>query len=504
MRVSDGPRASGFGGRPARSLARLAAVSLVVSGPALAGGSSDEACSDCEDLSSMAFALPKPPPPEVYDGPLFELSHDYPERAKRRREPWRKAIGYREIDVSNAYAYVEALKDYVADDMQVLLFDYENWDAAERGWYNQPWLSTIREPIHGTYVGSTFPAGMFPRSGLTETMTTHVLVYYEPVAATSLRKVWGRSAVDPLPGLERGGGQFPEGSIIVKPAFTTAGGDAWPPIEGAFPWQIYAPPGDGTAGDPALQDVYFFQFDIIVKDSKSSPQSQWVFTTLVYDKSVEGDFWDQMVPLGAMWGNDPGVVPPVGNCYDPEIDNCPPLDETWINPAAPAYSKETLGWGGRLSGPNDGAVDISAVVQSKSGSTLRQFDGRFAMSSCMSCHGVAEFEMESFLLPGPADCDPDSDDCTPTFASCDDRGRCELVPPGPGVDLVYFQPGSHEFSRWFQSRPGDEPQDLGTIPLDYGMNYAFKAIPLWLQEALAIDSNFVEEFNNYRGLRYDD
>ena len=51
------------------------------------------------------------------------------------------------------------------------------------------------------------------------------------------------------------------------------------------------------------------QFDIIVKDSVAAPKTGWVFSTLVYDLNAPGDAWDKMVPLGAQWGNDPGIDP---------------------------------------------------------------------------------------------------------------------------------------------------------------------------------------------------
>ena len=445
------------------------------------------------------FALPSPPPSSVYSGPLFQLSHTYPPTPVLPPDPppWRQAIGLGQINTQNAPAYVQALKDYIASDMRTLLFDYSHWDAAAAGWYNQPWLGPVREPIHGTYVGSTFPAAMFPISGLTKTMTTHVLVYYDAVAAGSLQRVWGQSAQDPIPGLNAQGGQFPEGGLIVKPAFTTASGTDWPPIDGAFPWLIWAPT-DRSGGSPELQTVYLFQFDIIVKDTASVPGSGWVFATLVYDASVEGDNWDKMIPLGAMWGNDPDVVSPE-NCDYLVPGSCPPLSETWVNQATPVYARETLGWGGRLSGPNDGSVDISAVVQTPDG--LVPYNGRYAMSSCMSCHGVAEYQLMSFLLPSPSTCT--TDDCTPKFARCV-AGSCQEVQPGPDVDLIYYPAGSTEFRRWFQSRPGSVPQDSGTIPLDYGMNYAFKALPQWLIQTNRDSSpNFVESFNYYRGRQYE-
>lgn len=422
------------------------------------------------------WALPAPPPKDVYDGTLFAMSHAYPAEpvAPPNPAPWRTAIGDGPITVDNAEAYTLALKNYIAADMKVLLSDYDNWDAAKAGWYNVPWLTGVREPIHGTYVGSPFPAEMFPLSGLTTPITTHVLVYYDEVAATALQGVWGASGDDPEPGLNAGKAQYPEGSIIVKPAFNTADGSAWPPMKDALTWPIYASPGD-TTDPPELQNVSFFQFDIIVKDTASSPDTQWVFTTLVYDQSIKGDFWDQMVPLGAMWGEDPDVMSPQG--CDAIAGKCPTLSQTWVNPKAPLYAKETLGWGGRLSGPNDGAVDINAAVLQADGS-IKAYDGRYAMSSCMSCHNAAQYPLESFLLPAPSTCKDDS--CGPTVAVCDESGNCKEG-GGPDARLVYYETGSTEFMQWETNRLGDQPMNEGTVSLDYGMNNAFKALPVWYQ-----------------------
>ncbi len=418
------------------------------------------------------WAVPAPPPKSVYDGPLFAMSHAYPNppAPPPADPPWRAAIGNGRITTANAGAYTQALKDSIAADMQVLLFDYPSWDAGKAGWYNVPWLTDVREPIHGTYTGSTFPPGMFPASKLTQTMTTHVLVYYDEVAAGALQDIWGATGMTPVPGIQGGGAQYAESSIIVKPAFTTASGAVWPPIEGATAWPIYAAPEGG--GQPVLSDVYLFQFDIIVKDSASSPETQWVFTTLVYDKDAPGaTMWEKMVPLGAMWGEDPTVISPQG--CETTKEGCPTLSETWINPAAPAYAKETLGWGGRLSGPNDAAVDITAAIQGADG-TITPYEGRYAMSSCMSCHNSAEYELGSFLIPSPSTCADDG--CIPVTATCKD-GTCTADPDGERT--VYYASGSADFARWFVNRPGNVPMDAGTIALDYGMNNAFKALPTW-------------------------
>jgi hypothetical protein len=156
--------------------------------------------------------------------------------------------------------------------------------------------------------------------------------------------------------------------------------------------------------------------DIIVKDHKTAPKTGWVFSTLVYDKAAPGaTTWDKLVPLGAMWGNDPGV------------DN-DRLEETVINPAAPAYAKITLGWGLRLSGPNDAATQ-----------SLHPPTEPTRISSCMSCHGAAEYPPDAGLVP---------------------RGS-----------TGFFTPGSPQWNQWFQDRSGRVPQtaDRKHIALDYDM-----------------------------------
>lgn len=444
------------------------------------------------------WALPAPPPKSVYDGKLFVLSHDYPVPpvAAPAEPPWRKAIGNQPISTANAALYAAAAKAYVAPDMKTLIFDYDQWDAGKAGWYNLPWLAPVREPIHGAYVGSSFPPAMFPQSGLKVDFTTMVLVYYDEVAASVPQVMWGKSGTNPVPGMQAGGAQYAEGSVVVKPAFTTASGADWPPMEGAFPWKMYF---DVThQGSPKLFDGYLFQFDIIIKDTASSPNSQWVFLTLVYDKDAPGaDVWDKMVPLGVMWGNDPTVNSPT-DCDPLVAGSCPALSETWINPAAPLYAKETLGWGGRLSGPNDGAVNLGNAIQNADG-TIVPAQERLAMSSCMSCHGVAEFEQGSFLLPAVNTCNPAGDVCGPLTASCTD-GACKADPNGSL--LVWNPPGGDAWLQWFQDRPGNVAQNPPAIALDYGMNLAFKSLPSWFTSTGQGDRNkFAVALQDYRGMK---
>jgi hypothetical protein len=96
--------------------------------------------------------------------------------------------------------------------------------------------------------------------------------------------------------------------------------------------------------------------------------------------------WRQLTPVTLMWGNDPTFTP--AN-YDPVQGHIP--QESWINTAAPVVvyrsglpqsssAPHVLGWAGRGNGPVDNPV-----------------------SSCLSCHGVAEQPPAKNMLPSGND-----------------------------------------------------------------------------------------------------
>ena len=396
------------------------------------------------------------PPASEYSGPLFKLSHHYPAHAPVPAMPWRAAIQGGPITTQNAGVYAQALKDAIGPDMKVLLQDYPNWNAAQRGWYNEPWLAAEREAIHGMYVGSgSLDTSLFAASGLTRPITTYVLTYYDKTAATMLNKVWGRTAMKP--NLTKTSTQFTEGSLIIKAAFITADAKLWPVMAGSLTWPLYIT-ADATTGQldqPAVLPASLMQFDIIVKDSVAAPKTGWVFSTLVYDQRIPpgpNGVWDQMVVLGAQWGNDP-------QANDPNNPR-PALQENWNNPAAPAYGGATFGWGERLSGPNDGAMNDISFVQNGP----RQFSHNAKNSSCMSCHSSAQWNakqrsMPSFLLPlMTASPDPNG------------AGAPYLNSPAPGSAL---------WMKWFQNRQGNEPMDAGSVATDFDMVLPFKSLPQW-------------------------
>lgn len=430
-------------------------------------------------------SLPNPPT-SVYDGPLFQLRHDYPsEAATKESPPWKAVTNNGLITQQNAMAYVEALKSYVSKDMRKLIYDYDNWSASEEPWWESIWLGTEREPIHGFYVGSGFPAGTL--TGQSVDLTTYVLTLYDDTAAATLGNIWGTTLPQAYkPNITNPGAQYAEGSVIVKFAFVTPCGADWSPMEGTASLPIYAPlnasngsgnnpsksncPNNGSQGSdtqPSLTDIYLMQFDIIVKDSQAAPDTGWVFSTLVYDKDAPGqDAWDKMVPLGATWGNNPDIINTSSSALTPPAQVNTKLTENWINMNTPEYARSTLGWDGRLSGPNDGAVVTPAWAGG------HYYPKGLSSVGCLGCHSSAQYNpkslttdqpnMVSFLLPTTTQ--------PPTT----------LPPPhGQGGVLVLNEPGLTDWMKWFQSRAGDESMDPGQVALDYDMVTAFKAIPIW-------------------------
>ncbi|WP_421722865.1 hypothetical protein [Bauldia sp.] len=436
-------------------------------------------------------AIPAPPQ-DVYDGRLFQLRHDYPTELPEEGDyPWKEVTNNGPITLDNAQAYVEALKGYVANDMKRLLLDYENWNSQEEDWWQSIWIGTEREPIHGMIVGSQFPAGTLLDQDIS--LTTYVYMAYDARAAKSIGDIWGTTRERAFaPVFDGESTQYADGSVIVKFAFVTACGSDWAPMEGAAVWPIYSTlnigngsgqsksskcPNNGSDGStnlPSLTNLYFMQFDMIVKDKVAAPETGWVFSTLVYDKDAPGsDIWDKMVVLGATWGGDPDVINTDPASFEPRVQPNPLLKQSYVNPDAPEYSRSTLAWDGRLSGPNDGALASPAWAGSQ------YYPQGIVSTGCLGCHSTAQYPMKSFLYPTIA--------YPPSTA----------VPPGsnaPKEDgvLVLNVPGTDDWMKWFQSRSGDVPMDKGSIALDYDMVTAFQAIPMW-QAAMKVRKALEEE-----------
>jgi hypothetical protein len=410
------------------------------------------------------------PDASQWEGPYRSLNYDYPETADNN---WFKVAPRAPLTIDNADEYVATLKAFTAGSMAEMINSPNTWDPALNGWYGMLWQGagspgpdgktdpkSGQESILGAFSGQVIKQSTFADSGLTVDMQNHTVIYYDALSATMLNELWA----DPL-NPNRKAVSFPEGGMVVKAAGVTPTPEQWPVVEGSGIWKVFRPeipqPNQPAPSPEAkVLPLRVLQFDIIVKDSTVSPQTGWVFVTYVYDKDAPGETtWDKLVPLGAMWGNDPAFA----RRPDGKDPNGGPLQETWINPAAPAYAKSSLGWGGRLSGPIDVAERHNVLLTD--GTRLEEI----AVSSCLSCHGTAQFPFVANLYPSPN----------------------KAFPP-EGTLFPMYVPGSEMWARWFQNRPGSLAQNAGegSVALDYDMLVMFA---LGAYDAAAGNDAFVQE-----------
>ena len=442
----------------ARAIALAAVLSLALCGaPTLAA----------DPFASNNGFYPDPAS-KAWTGTYRSLSFDYP--TKPVDSGWTKRAPRRALTVAAAPEYARLLKAFVEPAMRGMIEQPDTWSPAKAGWYDMIWVaegpdaSSGREAILGAFSGQVILQDTFASSGLKVDMQNHTVVYYDAAAASMLHRLWANPFAP-----NRGAVKFPEGAMVIKAAAVSPTPEQWPVVEGSTTWHVYRPPvAQLLAHDkdpkapltPVVTPLRFMQFDVIVKDSVASPETGWVFMTFIYDKSATGSgTWDKLVPLGAMWGNDPQWARrPTGRGPNRE-----PLQQSWINPAAPRYAMESLGWGGRMSGPIDVARRHNVLLTD--GSDLKEA----ATSSCLSCHGTAQYPFVANLYPSPN----------------------RSFPPEGSV-FPMFVPGSDDWARWFQNRPGTVPMNAnqGAVALDYDMLIMFA---LMNYDAAAGSDRFVQK-----------
>jgi hypothetical protein len=316
------------------------------------------------DTPSTPFCSSTVQLPQGWTGRVFALSQDYPAAPPADHYPWLafdpQTQSKQYIQSVLAYFYEGNIRDSVEDSFDPKL-------NTIRPWYNAPWQDfgfNGREPLHGlTRERTSLPGELHPNQ--TKLWGNYAVGFYNGAGASAIGRVWADHG-KPNPALAN----MAEGAVGAKLLFTTAGPDQVPYLAGAPTWnadvysQVNSPTPDGTR---AVIPVRLLQIDIAVKD-KRAPLG-WFFGTFVYGggpNGPAGSGWTNVAPVGLMWGNDPGY------------SGTGPLKETWLN--KPAVNMPHVGYQGRLNGPVDNPA-----------------------SSCMSCHGTAEYKQGAMIGTPPTD-----------------------------------------------------------------------------------------------------
>lgn len=246
------------------------------------------------------------------------------------------------------------------------------------GWWVAPWMdygSNGREPL----VGLTKERGPDPGDLSPTSPGGHqvwAIGWYNAEGAFGLGQVFA-DPCNPVVPSSTGGAPwtFPNGTASFKLLFTTADATVMPYLDGApvVRAKIGTSPFSDGNGEA---DLRLLQVDVAVRDP-DAPGTEWVMGTYIWKGPPRGDsFWDNLVPVGLMWGNDPGSK-------NDTFAQFASLNESRLNESlrGVVWQGDTAwpqrpfpGFQGRLNGPAD---------------NLR--------SSCLSCHALAQWRRDGNL-----------------------------------------------------------------------------------------------------------
>jgi hypothetical protein len=372
--------------------------------------------------------------PVDYKGPTFRLSQAYPTQPPKEPLP-----AFFKTDFKGDWkTYLLQARSYCFAGMTDTGWRPER--NRVRRWYNMPWQhygQFGREGIHGL----TKEAPIEPKQlAATQTLpgVTYAVAFYNAAGGYAIGRVWKKHGrpdpsytTKPNPG-------FPNGTVVCKILFanlpTKDVAAQVPFFVNPIQWDAYVTrafrdqdrptPGQDfdscLASSPsclrAIEKVTLIQMDIMVKDERAP--TSWIFGTFQYNGTLNNaDPWENLAPLGLMWGNDPGNNVNSSNPTPVRTEINPEIEESIINPDTNEIPPTHLGWNGRLDGPVDDP-----------------------QSSCMSCHMTAEYPQKSPILP-----------------------RFEENPPAPGSDA---------WMRWFQNVQCTTPFDAGPLSTDNSLQLA--------------------------------
>jgi len=304
--------------------------------------------------------------PANWRGNIFRLSQQFPTSDPSKAVP-APTYPWQQTDFRAQPAlYIKAVFDYVQEGNREVDWNVQN--NAIRPWYHAPWMhfgDKGREFVRGMTRERTTPPPKEPGKGelgpqQTTCFQNWAVGFLNAPGGYVLGQVWANpDAPEPLKAL------FPEGTVAAKLLFTSANVDQAPYLNGTLEWEANIDtlaPADTKcrfSSGRTIQKLRLLQMDLAVRDRRADSTTGWIFATYSYDGSRGGaGWWERMVPVGVMWGNDPTLDKAA-------FDAGARVKESWIN--LDLKTPQHLGWLGRLNGPVDNPA-----------------------SACLSCHMTAE------------------------------------------------------------------------------------------------------------------
>lgn len=385
-----------------------------------------------------------------YNGRVFKLSDDFPKEMPVKDEALEKILS---IDFKSDWeGYLSAVQQYAFEGNAST--DYENAffleDNTERKWYHVPWQhwgETGREGFHGLTQEGPVDSQILAQSQLSNSHA-YAVGFYNDLGGYTIGKVWP-SGVPNYTSLKQSG--FPDGTVVAKLLFVPINEDEVPYLENPVSWDAYIYevdiPGHTTIDSTARKQhkVNVIQMDVMVKDPRAIETGGWVFGTFVYQGNLGNENrWDNLMPVGIMWGNDPEDRLSNYNLTPTKTIINSNLKETIINPS-PNLPPMHLGWNSRLNGPVDNG-----------------------QSSCFSCHSTAQYPVISNILP-------------------------QFNTPKVNVPAIGSM-ASNEWMRWYRNIPCGEPFDSQATSFDFSLQLVKSVQNYIIYASLVQDGIYHEDY----------
>jgi hypothetical protein len=354
-------------------------------------------------------------PPDSYTGAKFVLSQNYPTTPPKGQLPafFKNLPAKQDNNFETWRAYMDEVKNYCLEGNVDV-----NWDVQKnkvRHWYHMPWQHygpLGREGIHGlTKEAQIQKQQLAPTQ--TATGQTYAVGIYNDIGAYTIGQVW-KDPQNPDPSYTSQPKSFANGTVVCKALFADIDRNTVPFLVNPVLWQGYITE-TFTSAKRQVKEVALIQMDIAVRDTRMSATG-WIFGTFQYNGAMTGKAgWDNLIPVGIMWGNDPKET---GNDFTnptPTITKInTALQQTAINADTKELPPTHLGWNGRLNGPVDNPN-----------------------SSCQSCHMTAESPQVAIMNP-----------------------LFQKNPPAAG---------SSKWMEWFQNIPAGHPFTPGSQSTDFSL-----------------------------------
>ncbi len=368
---------------------------------------------------------------------VFKLSQDYPATVPTTPLP-----DFFTIDFKKDWRkYLLAVQQYCFEGNTDIDFRVEN--NKTRNWYHMPWQHygpNGREGFHGLTKEAPVQPKQLAAGQTYPTSGAWAVGFFNDMAGYTIGQVWQDHD---NPNVKAMGTGFKNGTVLFKLLFLSMpqpiAEQQVPFLQNGIWWDAYATYTFNSSERTHIKAA-LIQMDVMIRDERAP--NGWVFGNFQYNgKMNKANKWENLVPVGLMWGQDPDNNTDFSNKQPTKTIINTKLLETIINPDSTELPPTHLGWNGRLNGPVDNP-----------------------MSSCYSCHATAEY--------------PQGSPISPLF----DADTLKVAPPG--------SPG---WMRWFSNLKCGTPFD--------GPDYQSTDFCLQMAEAV---QNFTTWKNTEGGLFYTD